>query len=146
MASDWIELDSPDEGLRFDSEVALRQEVAYAAYLGFTTLVLPPPRYRENTADYARAINSAFASAGQPSVISISVRIPIFDPAALQPNPSTASTFVNVTEHGPPTLQTVHGTTGDLGATWEMWDVIRNACTYSTRLSLSETFGHVCDA
>ncbi|KAH7106503.1 PRMT5-domain-containing protein [Auriculariales sp. MPI-PUGE-AT-0066] len=134
MASDWLELDSPEEGVRLDSEVALKQEIAYAAYLGFSTLVLPPPRYREHTADYARAINAAFAAAGQPSNIQISVRIPIFDPAALRPSASAASSFVNITAPGPPTLQTVHGLpAGDLSATWEMWDVIRTALRMAHR-------------
>lgn len=64
FAADWIELDSSVEGIRFDSELALRQEIAYASYLSIATIILPPPRleYGEYLADYARAINGALAS------------------------------------------------------------------------------------
>lgn len=86
FASEWLELDSPVEGIRFDSELvsscfqrlasrralranpplaqALRQEIAYASYLSLTTIILPPPRLenREYLADYARAVNAALAS------------------------------------------------------------------------------------
>lgn len=64
FASDWLELDSPVEGIRFDAELALRQEIAYASYLSITTIIIPPPKLenREYLADYARAINGALAS------------------------------------------------------------------------------------
>lgn len=64
FGSDWLELDSPVEGIRFDAELALRQEIAYASYLSIATIILPPPKLenREFLADYARAINGALAS------------------------------------------------------------------------------------
>lgn len=31
--SSWIDLDSNDEGLRIDSEIALKQEIAWASHL-----------------------------------------------------------------------------------------------------------------
>ena len=62
QAAEWLELDSSVEGIRFDSELALKQEVAYASHLGIHTIVLPPPRNPEFAADYARAINTALAA------------------------------------------------------------------------------------
>jgi hypothetical protein len=75
VASDWLELDSPVEGFRFDSELALRQEIAYASYLSIATIILPPPRLdnHEFLSDYARAINGALASSWH-----INVRFPDF--------------------------------------------------------------------
>ncbi|KZW02744.1 Skb1 methyltransferase [Exidia glandulosa HHB12029] len=130
MASDWIELDSPDEGVRFDSEVALRQEISYAAYLNVHTFILPTPRNRAHAPDYARAVNAAFAACGPHSFVQVSIRIPIFDPTAFR----SSSSFV----HAPPTTQSVHGSpSSDFSVTWEMWDIIRTACAYSTRLSIT---------
>lgn len=61
-APTWLELDSPQEGIRFDSELALKQEVAYASHLGISQIILPPPKNLEYAADYARAVNSALAA------------------------------------------------------------------------------------
>lgn len=79
IASQWLELDSPIEGIRLDSELvrpqiegtrvvadtaerqALKQEVQFASYLHITNLLLPPPRNHEFISDYARAVSSALA-------------------------------------------------------------------------------------
>ncbi|KAM0788221.1 hypothetical protein ACM66B_001377 [Microbotryomycetes sp. NB124-2] len=129
LASDWLELDSPVEGIRFDSELALRQEVTYASYLSLTTIVLPPPRpeNREFLTDYARAINAALASSWH---INISIRMPIAEYSAAElanrpATPAQASTsFVE-----------------DHCETWEAWNTIRHICGYSPRLSLTLDLG-----
>ncbi|GAA5821276.1 hypothetical protein JCM11251_004548 [Rhodosporidiobolus azoricus] len=125
FASEWLELDSPVEGIRFDAELALRQEIAYASYLSITTIILPPPRLdnREYLADYARAINGALASSWH---INISIRIPVaeYTAAELSARPGT------------PAFQTLTGDT-DKCETWEMWNTLRGMCSYSPRLTLT---------
>ncbi|GAA5865700.1 hypothetical protein JCM3774_004971 [Rhodotorula dairenensis] len=124
FASDWLELDSPVEGIRFDAELALRQEIAYASYLSITTIVIPPPKLenREFLADYARAINGALASSWH---INISIRLPIaeYSPSELAARPGT------------PAFAAVTGDS-DRCETWEMWNTLRGLCGYSPRLTL----------
>ncbi|GAA5967269.1 hypothetical protein JCM11641_000496 [Rhodosporidiobolus odoratus] len=125
LASEWIELDSPVEGIRFDAELALRQEISYASYLSIATIILPPPRLenREYLADYARAINGALASSWH---INISIRMPVaeYTNAELSARPGT------------PAFQGLAGD-ADKNETWEMWNTLRGLCSYSPRLSLT---------
>ncbi|BGP06595.1 hypothetical protein JCM10049v2_002419 [Rhodotorula toruloides] len=125
FGSDWLELDSPVEGIRFDAELALRQEIAYASYLSIATIILPPPKLenREFLADYARAINGALASSWH---INISIRLPVAEYTAseLAARPGTPA---------------FHAAVGDADRceTWEMWNTLRGMCNYSPRLSLT---------
>lgn len=77
LAPDWLELDSEVEGIRFDSELALKQEVAYACHLHVQNLILPAPRNPANVTDYARAVANLLSI---PGYITYSIRIPISDP------------------------------------------------------------------
>ena len=108
-ASDWLELDSEVEGIRFDSELALKQELAFASHLHVTTVVLPQPRNKAFIMDYARCIADILAS---PGYLQLLIRIPIVDP---------------------------HDTTSPHSAAlsaWSMWDTIRSACSYNPRLGV----------
>ncbi|GAA6058643.1 hypothetical protein JCM10212_004054 [Sporobolomyces blumeae] len=125
FASDWLELDSPVEGIRFDAELALRQEISFASYLSVATIILPPPRLenREYLADYARAINGALASSWH---INISIRLPIaeYSPTELAARPGSSAYNAIAPE-------------ADRSETWDMWNILRGLCSYSPRLSLT---------
>ncbi|KAG9045040.1 methyltransferase protein [Tulasnella sp. UAMH 9824] len=131
LASEWLELDSPDEWVRQDSELALRQELAYASYLNVATVILPPPRNRQHVTDYARAINGCFAST--PSVLSsyvyLSVRIPLSGIRKANRSGSVTPGSSGSTAAAP--------TETDVNEIWEMWDTIRTICGYNQRLSVS---------
>lgn len=131
MVSEWLELDSPDEGVRYDSEIALKQELAYASYLNMPAVVLPPPRNRLHVADYARAVNACLKST--TAYLHISVRIPIYDPRSA----STDTLSQQTPPENVPLSAHARAPDGDLSSTWEMWDVIRSVCGYSPRLSLA---------
>ena len=77
FASEWLELDSPVEGIRFDCELAMKQEVSYATYLSASHLILPRIRHRRYISDYGRAICSILA--GLPSSVVLSIVVPILD-------------------------------------------------------------------
>ncbi|PLW55513.1 hypothetical protein PCANC_02090 [Puccinia coronata f. sp. avenae] len=77
FASEWLELDAPAEGIRFDCELALKQELSYATYLSASHLILPRLRNRRSLSDYARAICSILN--GLPSSVILSLVVPIFD-------------------------------------------------------------------
>ena len=54
--SSWIDVDSPDVDLARQSEVALRQQLEWAAFLSLHACVLPlPPRVRNN--NFASIVN-----------------------------------------------------------------------------------------
>lgn len=159
MVADWLELDSPDEWIRSDSEIvctvglleekylyaslikALRQELAHASYLGMQTVVLPPPRHRAHTTDYARAINACLLNTGLTPYMHLSVRIPIYIPpmSGLSSSPSLGSRLS--TSSSLASVSLPNGMSDvDMNGTWEMWDVIRSICGYNPRLSLSVCF------
>lgn len=108
MAADWLELDGSVEGIRFDSEIALKQEVAYATHLHISTLVLPTPKNPAHISDYARCVADLLA---KPGYLQFLIRIPISD--------TTDSSPLNSAK-----------------AMWDCWDTIRTACGYSPRLGV----------
>ncbi|KIY43852.1 PRMT5-domain-containing protein [Fistulina hepatica ATCC 64428] len=145
MVSDWLELDSSDDWVRTDAEIALQQELAYASYLNVATTVLPGPRNRENVASYARTVNACLTNT---PFINISVRLPIYDPSVFNPDIlslrsgaepppmsiSLSSPSIVLSEsHARPS----NVPEAELNATWEMWDLIRTICDYNPRLSLA---------
>lgn len=162
LASEWLELDSPDEWVRLDSELvslslcvsslsksvtdkgltrqALRQELAYASYLNLGTVILPAPRNREHVADYARAISGCFNNT-PPAVsayLHLSVRIPVGGTSVYGP-PSSSNTAGSSSSTTADTCVSEQCTT-ELSSSdmWEIWDVIRTVCGYNSRLTLSE--------
>lgn len=150
VASEWLELDAADDWVRHDAAIALQQELAYAAYLGIQSVILPAPRSREHVASYARIVNTCLKSV---PYVNLAVRLPIYDPAKLDEG-IPASPFVlgrsprmpSMSMPGTPTLlvsddsRHAHNRPGperELNTTWEMWDLIRTICDYNTRLSLA---------
>ncbi|SCV71268.1 BQ2448_2856 [Microbotryum intermedium] len=147
FASDWLELDSPDEGLRFDSELALRQEITYASYLSLTTIIVAPPRaeFADFLPDYARAINGALASSWHINVspVETSENAPTLSICLSSHSPSQISIRLPLSLHPPPHLGGRSPTPVRSSAsaqddcqTWEWWNTIRSMCGYSPRLSI----------
>ncbi|ORY29011.1 PRMT5 arginine-N-methyltransferase-domain-containing protein [Naematelia encephala] len=107
IASEWLEMDSPDEGIRFDSELALRAELAYAMYLSLPTLIIPAPSLgnRAHLPSYARAISNLLQAGGPSAYTQISIRIPVSDPVELIgqgpaiPNGPTAAAAASPNKH-----------------------------------------------
>ena len=157
MAAEWLELDSPDEWVRHDCEIALKQEIAYATYMGVTTVVVPPPVDRAHAVSYGRAIRTCLEGS---VFMHIAVRLPLYDPAVFttsQRTPSLDSSFSPSTANsmtGSPGFMTVPGSPmpamtrpraftlkaseSEYSGTWEMWDSIRSACGYHQRLHLGK--------
>ncbi|KAJ0102453.1 hypothetical protein Patl1_05295 [Pistacia atlantica] len=54
--SSWIDLDSEDETIRMDSEITLKQEIAWAMHLSLQACLLPSPK-GTFCANYARCVN-----------------------------------------------------------------------------------------
>ncbi|KAJ7739774.1 shk1 kinase-binding protein 1 [Mycena maculata] len=142
LVSEWLELDAADDWVRHDAEIALQQELAYASYLNIQTAILPPPRSRDFLSSYARTVNACLKNS---PYMHISIRLPIYNPSVLEthlsPISSPSTAYSSPTPSTPRLVvsdeQGAETASGDLDGTWEMWDVIRSMCDYSTRLSLT---------
>ncbi|KAG8688974.1 methyltransferase protein [Ceratobasidium sp. 395] len=121
FASDWLELDSLEEGVRFDSEIALRQELQFASYLGIVNVVLPAPRRNHQITSYARTISDCLASSSISAYINLAIRIPVCDVP-----PEEGSGAKGVTGHE-----------DELSATWEIWNTIKMICGPTQRISVA---------
>lgn len=141
VISPWLELDSPDEGIRLDSEIALRQEVAYASHIGVIRIILPPPSSepacRPYLTDYARAIAGCLVSRGSEApaaglFMKLSIRLPISSPYNLAQtilrNGSSSGSLGSVS---PAQLRS------DDDWSWQTWHVIENVCQYNSRISIA---------
>ncbi|PWN52296.1 PRMT5-domain-containing protein [Violaceomyces palustris] len=162
MASPWIELDSLDEGVRLDSEIALHQEVAYASYLGVSNIVIPAPSSepsrRAHLADYARAINSCINGGGAATApagqwMNLLIRLPISSPYNLSrilarqaqrgsTIPSSSTTGTSASNHSASLALANPATAAaflraDDEWAWETWESIRQICNYSTRIQVA---------
>ncbi|CAJ0758011.1 12236_t:CDS:10 [Entrophospora sp. SA101] len=56
---EWINLDSSDQNIRINSEIALKQQLSWATHLGLTAVLIPFPS--ELLFNYARCLNSIFS-------------------------------------------------------------------------------------
>ncbi|CAO1613135.1 unnamed protein product [Parajaminaea phylloscopi] len=148
LAPAWLELDSPDEGIRLDSEIALHALLAYAAYLSIPTFILPPPSSdparRHLLPHYARAVSAALHAGpggeGAPSAgswMTLAVRLPISSPHSLaQILASRSMTSVHSHASGGAS----HGSSSNFRASddwaFEAWSQIRHLCGYQPRLQV----------
>lgn len=144
IISQWLELDSMDEGVRFDSELALRQELAYASYVGVTQIVLPAPssdpERRPFLSDYARIVRSCLEGmADQPPLVhasmNVAVRLPVSSTHIL-----ASMLMQQATSKGPNGAAAMPAAaylrTKDNWA-WETWERLQDLCGYHPQLSIA---------
>ncbi|XP_050364121.1 protein arginine N-methyltransferase 1.5 [Argentina anserina] len=108
--SSWIDLDSEDQILRSDSEITLKQEIAWASHLNLQACILPPPKGK-SCANYARCVNQILQ--GLQSM-QLWLRIPL----AKTDN------------------DTVSVNSDNLEDSWEMWNSFRLLCEHHSQLSI----------
>ncbi|THV03227.1 PRMT5-domain-containing protein [Dendrothele bispora CBS 962.96] len=159
IISEWLELDTDDDWIRFDAEIALQQELSYASYLNIQTAILPAPRNRQYATCYARVVNACLQSS---PFMNLAIRLPVYDPNIAQDPLSPTSSLSGRSLLSSPTIQrssslgsslpstprlvvsqslqsTSHPKTLEehIDASWETWDLIRSLCDYNPRLSLA---------
>ncbi|WFD04459.1 type II protein arginine methyltransferase [Malassezia obtusa] len=143
VLSQWLELDALHEGVRLDAELALRQEIAYAAYLGVSHVVLPAPSSdparRMYLADYARAVRTALVGvAGSEPAASptmrVSVRLPVSSPHIL-----TSMLMQQATRSpgGTPAMPAAAYLRTNDNWAWETWETIQTLCHYHPQLHVA---------
>ena len=121
--SPWLQLDSPHEAIRRRSEEAFREEVAWAAHLGLSFLLLPPPSPGGCT-NYARLVQWACLATQH---IKFLVRVPIA--AAVEDDDDggggTPGSTAAAEDRGP----------------WACWDRLRTLCEQSASLCVALEIG-----
>lgn len=113
--SSWIDLDSEDKILRLDSEITLKQEIAWASHLSLQACLLPTPR-GASCANYARCVNQILQGLNN---MQLWLRIP------LEKTDDDA----------------MDGTHDDLNGgqtdSWELWNSFRLLCEHHSQLFIA---------
>ncbi|KAL1569291.1 Protein arginine N-methyltransferase 5, variant 2 [Salvia divinorum] len=113
--SSWIDLDSEDEILRQDSEITLKQEIAWASHLSLQACILPTPK-GSSCANYARCLNQILQNLGG---MQLWLRIPMVKP-----------------EDGIEAGNPEYMREGDVDS-WELWNSFRLLCEHHSQLSVA---------
>ncbi|KAK2973074.1 hypothetical protein RJ640_012324 [Escallonia rubra] len=110
--SSWIDLDSEDEMLRQDSEIALKQEIGWASHLSLQACLLPAPKGAA-CGNYARCVNQILQNL---SNMQLWLRIPL--------EKSDDDT-------------TDENMAGGEVDSWELWNSFRHLCESHSQLSIA---------
>ncbi|KAJ0593993.1 putative methyltransferase [Helianthus annuus] len=116
--SSWIDLDSDDDVLREDSEIALKQELAWASHLSLQACLLPTPKGK-SCANYARFVNQILENLNN---MQLWLRIPLVK------SDDNDDDSVNGTSDG----MVVEPTDS-----WELWNSFRELCEHHSQLSVA---------
>lgn len=117
--SSWIDLDSEDEILRLDSEIALKQEIAWASHLSLQACLLPSPR-GDSCGNYARCVNQILQSLNS---MQLWLRMPL--EKAEHADDGTINEKCDHVGEGP------------MLDTWEWWNSFRSLCDHHSQLSVA---------
>ncbi|CAK9163785.1 unnamed protein product, partial [Ilex paraguariensis] len=111
----WIDLDSEDEKVRKDSEITLKQEIAWASHLSLQACLLPAPK-GASCANYARCVNQILQNLNS---MQLWLRIPLEKSDDDAVNGSTD-----------------HMDGGEFDS-WELWNSFRLLCEHHSQLSVA---------
>lgn len=113
--SSWIDLDSEDETLRKDSEIVLKQEIAWASHLSLQACLLPTPK-GPSCASYARCVNQILQNLNH---MQLWLRIPL-------------EKSEDGIERDSDNLES-----GGQTDSWKTWNCFRLLCEHHNQLSVS---------
>ncbi|KAL6997291.1 Protein arginine N-methyltransferase 5 [Sarracenia purpurea var. burkii] len=113
--SSWIDLDSEDDIVRKDSEITLKQELAWASHLSLQACLLPTPK-GASCANYARCVNQILQNLNN---MQLWLRIPLekTDDDAINGHLDNLSK-------------------GQVDS-WEIWNCFRLLCEHHSQLSIA---------
>ncbi|XP_010927141.1 protein arginine N-methyltransferase 5 [Elaeis guineensis] len=116
--SSWIDLDSEDEELRLDSEITLKQEIAWASHLSLQACLLPPPR-SASCGNYARCVNQILQGINN---MQLWLRVPLEKSELMDDDSVNANNDLQ---------------SGRLFDAWELWNSFRLLCEHHTQLCVA---------
>lgn len=123
--STWLDLDSPDELVRADSEATLKQELSWASHLSLQACLLPSPKGLK-CGNYARCVNQILQGL---SNMQLWLRIPLVCPE-LEVGEELISEDDVYVKRDPLTGRLLYDT-------WEWWNTFRSLCEHHGQLSVA---------
>ncbi|XP_062224111.1 protein arginine N-methyltransferase 5-like isoform X4 [Phragmites australis] len=115
--SEWIDLDAEDEQLRLDSELTLKQEIAWASHLSLQACVLPTPR-RSSCGNYARVVNQILQGLTN---MQLWLRLPLEKSEPMDDDHDKVK-------------NNNHMLQSEMVDSWELWNTFRLLCDHSSQL------------
>ena len=124
--SPWLSLDSPSDRIRVNSSRVFWQEITWAAHLGLSAVLLPPPS-AESYAHYAHFINEASL---RLSSMQLWLRIPlsVF---------GTVAAAADEKEEEEEDNNNYYYGTKEQTDSWSIWNRIRLLCDHNDKLSVA---------
>ena len=137
FTSAWIDLGSLDPVIAYLSRQVFHLEIAYAAFCGATTVVVPGPRLSHGAAgisQYARAIKEALLTGGY---LQLHLLMPMdgTKPASDDADLGHLARFVRAEYDSQSSSRSKRH---DSFSSWEAWNSIRSVCGYHNRLSIGK--------
>ncbi|CAA6671219.1 unnamed protein product [Spirodela intermedia] len=112
--SSWIDLDSVNDKLRIDSEITLKQEIAWACHLSLQACVLPFPK-SASCGNYARCVNQILQGL---SNMQLWLRVPLEKSEVMEDDMKDS---INP----------------EMFDSWECWNSFRLLCEHHSQLSVA---------
>lgn len=133
-ASDWIDLGSDDPVISRVSRQVLNVEVAYAAFCGVSTVILPPLFRGDSTSPKSAAV-SRYADA-VTRIIAVGPYLQLLMPLPMdnQKQTSIANSTLVALAKGQSS-----DTASDSLSPWDAWHNVRSACRYSAKLAIGKS-------
>jgi protein arginine N-methyltransferase 5 len=137
FTSSWIDLGSPDPVIAHLSRQVFHLEIAYAAFCGVVTVVVPGPRLSHGSSaisQYARAVKEALSTAGY---IQLHILMPMKGTKTTNEDVDLGhlARFVSPTHDAG--SKSISKKPSLFGA-WDAWNTIRSICRYPNRLSVGK--------
>ncbi|KAH7414544.1 PRMT5 arginine-N-methyltransferase-domain-containing protein [Phaeosphaeria sp. MPI-PUGE-AT-0046c] len=132
FTSPWVDLSSPDPVIAHISRQVFRLEIAYAAFCGATTVVVPGPRLahgQNGVAQFARSIQEALATG---AYVQLHIQLPMDGTKSSTPDDLGDLARFAVTDS-----KSTEAANVTPWSSWEAWNTIRTICKYNNRLSVA---------
>ncbi|ORY13548.1 PRMT5 arginine-N-methyltransferase-domain-containing protein [Clohesyomyces aquaticus] len=135
FTSPWIDLGSPDPVIAHLSRQVFNLEIAYAAFCGVVTVVVPGPRLahgHKGFSQFARAIKEALLVGGY---IQLHVLLPM--DGSVHSEDEDIAHLARFARPEFASQSIAHSQSPDPFSGWDAWNVIRSVCRYHSRLSVA---------
>lgn len=131
--SSWIDLSSPDPVIAHLSRQVFHLEIAFAAFCGATTVIVPGPRLahgQNGVSQFARAIQEALTTG---AYISLQVQMPMDSTSV-----ADEQDLGDLARFARPEFEPASETNKvDAWSSWDAWNTIRSVNKYHNRLSVA---------
>lgn len=134
IVSPWIDLGSRDPLIASVSRQVFNLEVAYAAFVGVSNVVVHGPMQGSDTVQYARAIAEGL---GLGPYIQLQILMPMTGELDLEGSDGAHLSELARDQYHPDVEYDEDDEDDlDLYETWETWNTVRSICAYSTKLTV----------